>query len=117
MKSVAATIALAFSMLILTPTVVAARDQYGRSQRLIEPAPSSATRLARAAGEVRELLERLDEKLVRLKEPGAERRELQRLRGEIAHLDRSVLDGFAAVEQRLLRCGLPEVIQGSVPNL
>ena len=49
MKSVASTVALAFSMLILTPTVAAARDQYGRTQRWSEPPPSSETRLARAA--------------------------------------------------------------------
>ena len=97
LKSVATTVVLAFSMLILTPTVVAARDQYGRSQRWIEPAPSSETRLALAVDDVRALLERLDGRLVRAKETGAERWELRRLRGEIADLDRAVLEDFAEV--------------------
>jgi len=110
MKSVATAVALAFSMLILTPTVVAARDHYERERQLFARTPSSEARLGQAAVSLGALLERLDGKLARAEQASAERSELRRLRGEIATLDRSVSDGFAQVEQRLVERGLPEVV-------
>jgi len=101
-KSVATTVTLAFLMLILTPTVVAARDQYGRTQRWSEPPPTSEARLAQAADDVRVLLERLDGPLVRTEETGAERRELRRLPEAILQRHRAMVEHYRAEVASLL---------------
>lgn len=109
MKSVAAIVLVTFSMLVLTPTVVAAQTyDWGF---LSDPEIGDETKFSRAIQQVEELLEVLEVKLNDLQDTAAEQAALVQARHDIVELDRAVTANFSAISDSIQVKGLPEIIQ------
>ncbi|MEW8000741.1 MAG: transglutaminase domain-containing protein [Candidatus Thiodiazotropha endolucinida] len=109
MKSTATAVIIAFGMLILAPTVVAAQS-YDWSF-ISDPELSVETKLSKAIQQTEELLVVMDDKLTQLQSTTTEQDALIQLRSDIEQLDQAVTANFAAIAEDLQTKGLPAVIQ------
>ncbi|MEW8049456.1 MAG: transglutaminase domain-containing protein [Candidatus Thiodiazotropha sp.] len=109
MKSTATAVVIAFGMLILTPSVVAAQS-YDWSF-ISDPELSVETKLTKALQQTEELLTVMDDKLSHLQATTTEQAALVQLRSDIEQLDQAVTANFAAIAEDIQSKGLPPVIQ------
>jgi hypothetical protein len=118
MRSTAATVLMAFSLMILQPTVAAAQAagtatgaQAAKHAKPASPPDNSAeTRLSRTLQRIEDKLARTEEKLQKHQDASAERHELKQLRQTLRQLDATALEDFAQVERHIQDHHLDPVI-------
>jgi hypothetical protein len=113
MRGLSATVLLAFTMLILMPTVQAAQLPAAKPADVPAPAPPPDTdedRLGRALQNAEETLARLEEKVQHGQKHAEEGKHLAALETDIRQLDQAVQQGFTALEQHIRDHNLAAVI-------
>jgi hypothetical protein len=104
---------LAFTMLVLLPTVQAAQQPPAKPAQAPAPAPRPDTdedRLSRALQDVEETLARLEDQVRHGRKHVEEDRRLAALEADIRRLDQSVQQNFTAVEKHIRDRRLPAVL-------
>ncbi len=109
-RSISAIVVVTFSMLILTPTAMAAQQAYKDNKQQQVNAPDDEAKLSRALQKVDELLAKVDNKLSQGKDASIEEDELKKLKKQIEKLDKKVSKNFEQVEEHLKDKGMSEII-------
>ncbi|WP_161786423.1 DUF6310 domain-containing protein [Methylobacter sp. BBA5.1] len=107
MRGTAATVLMAFSLMILQPTVAAAQ---AAGTATVAPDTSAETQLSKTLQRIETQLARAEEKLQNQQDASAERFELKQLRQTLIQLDATVREGFTQVEQHIQDHHLDPVI-------
>jgi transglutaminase-like putative cysteine protease len=110
LRGTALLVGVAFSMLVLAPTVAAAREDLGARQQAQLSGSSDETELPRILKRIEMRLQRLSDKLRRHLDVVEEVKDLERLRRELERLDVRISNRFEKIEQRLLERRLPPII-------
>jgi transglutaminase-like putative cysteine protease len=116
MRSTALTVLVAFFMLILEPTVAAAKTASPKANAPKAPAvtapsaPSDDQRFSQTLQQIEAQLQRLQEKLNKQQAHAAERSELLQLQHSLKQLDLIERQSFADIEQQLIKHRLPSEI-------
>jgi hypothetical protein len=109
MRSTATTVLIAFSLMILQPTIAAAQTAK-TPKATVTPDNNAETQLSRTLQRIEDKLARTEDKLQKHQDASAERHELKQLRQTIKQLDATVREGFAQVEQHIQDHHLDPVI-------
>ncbi len=96
MRTIAAIVSLAFAMLILAPTAMAARAEIERAQAAEagNSTQSAEAQFAKTLENTEDRLARLIERLGRQENPAAEQAAIKNLRKEVKRLDAKIIDNF-----------------------
>jgi len=110
MRATATVVFITFSMLILMPTAVAAREEYKDYQQKAALEADDEGRMSQSLQEIDEHLKKLQATLAKGK-PGTEEREvLKALHQDIEDRDSNVMANFAQIGQMLKDKQLPDII-------
>ena len=110
LRGVAAVVTVAFTMLILTPTVVVAQNEIDNQQQAAALTASDEAELAQTLQKIEERLARFAEKLDRQLDAVEDEQDLDRLRRKVKALDVKVQAKFDRIAERLQEKNLPQVI-------
>jgi hypothetical protein len=110
LKGVALLVAVAFTMLILAPTAVAARDEYARQQQEAARVPTEEAQLSRTLQRIEARLARFSERLERRLDTADDAEDLAKLRRKVERLDHVIEKRFGRIGERLQERGLSPVI-------
>ena len=109
MRSTAALVLVAFTLMILQPTIAAAQAAK-HAKPVPTPDSSAEAQLARTLQQIEDRLAQTEAKLQKHQDAGTERHELQQLRQTLKQLDATTREDFAQVEQHIHDHHLPSVI-------
>ena len=109
MRSISATVLVAFTMLILTPTVVAAKTEFNKlAQATAANNTSSAeSQLSKTLQNVENRLQKISEKIQQKQDAQADIKQLQGLKQQLINLDKKVTANFQKIATELLDKQLP----------
>jgi hypothetical protein len=113
MRSTALTVLVAFIMLILQPTVAAAKTTTPKASTPKAPAataPSDDQRFSQTLQHIEAKLQRIQEKLGKQQDSASDRRELLQLQHSLKQLDVIERQSFNNIEQQLIDHRLPSEI-------
>jgi hypothetical protein len=109
MRSTATTVLIAFSLMILQPTIAAAQTAK-TPKATVKPDNSAEAHLSRTLQQIEDKLARTEAKLQQHQEASSERHELKQLRQTLRQLDATAQEDFAQVERHIHDHHLPPVI-------
>jgi hypothetical protein len=109
MRSTATTVLIAFSLMILQPTIAAAQAAK-HAKPVTAPDHSAEAQLSRTLQQIEDRLARTEHKLQKHQDAGTERHELKKLRQTLKQLDATTRENFAQIERHIHDHHLPSVI-------
>ncbi|WAK03308.1 hypothetical protein [Methylobacter sp. YRD-M1] len=109
MRSTAALVLVAFTLMILQPTLAAAQAAK-HAKPAATPDHSAEAQLSRMLQQIEDRLARTEAKLQKHQDASTERHELKQLRQTLKQLDAAAQEDFAQVEQHIHDHHLPPVI-------
>jgi hypothetical protein len=109
MRSTAALVLVAFTLMVLQPTIAAAQAAK-HAKPVTAPDHSAEAQLSRTLQQIEDRLARVEHKLQKHQDAGTERHELKQLRQTLKQLDAAAQEDFAQVEQHIHEHHLPSVI-------
>ncbi|WAK00608.1 transglutaminase-like domain-containing protein [Methylobacter sp. YRD-M1] len=109
MRSTAATVLIAFTLMILQPTLAAAQAAK-HAKPAATPDHSAEAQLSKTLQKIEDRLARTEAKLQKHQDASTERHELKQLRQTLKQLDAAAQEDFAQVEQHIHDHHLPTVI-------
>jgi transglutaminase-like putative cysteine protease len=107
LRSIAVVVCIAFTMLILTPTVVAARQLTDPPATSAALAPSDEATFARTLERLENRLEKLEERLNRRLDAALDVKDVNKLKRRLERLDARLVRNFAKVRRFIQRKQLP----------
>lgn len=110
LRSVAAVVVVTFTTLILEPAAVAARVAVEDAQQQAANVPSSERRLSQSIEKIDEKLAKLRSKLAQKLDTKVEREELTNLRKIVEKLDKQIAKNFDDIAKHIKSKGLGETI-------
>ncbi|NOR71424.1 MAG: hypothetical protein GQ532_17325 [Methylomarinum sp.] len=111
MRSISATVMITFTMLILTPAVMAAKTELNKApQATVNKVSSAETQLSKTLQNIEKRLQKITEKIEQHQDAHADIQQLKGLTQQLNNLDKKVLANFEQIETELLDRQLPPVI-------
>ena len=108
MRSTAATVLIAFSIMILQPTIAAAQDELNNTQTVMST--SAEEKLSKTLQRIEDKLTKLEQKLQNKQDSTIERNDLQQLKQTLDQQDIAVQQKFAQIKQHILDHQLAPII-------
>lgn len=109
MRSIAGTVVMTFTMLILQPTVMATQAMAATTDKT--PVQSDEGKLSKVIQRIDAKLARMEEKLGKAQDIANDQAELVLMKNELRTLDQAVSANFKAVEDHIVAHNLPDVIK------
>lgn len=111
MRSISATVMITFTMLTLTPAVVAAKTELNKTPKAaVNKVNSADTQLSKTLQNIEKRLQKITEKIQQQQDAHTDIQQLTGLTQQLNNLDKKVLANFEQIETELLDRQLPPVI-------